>query len=439
MIVLEASRGIYESEIEAAYHKLAASSERATKAQQPFKDAIQRRVMNVNRRLAGKENFQNILTHFNNTENSSHIRKTAYDFLIQWDQKVNRDLCTGRWWPMDSGNAKDAREALSAISQNFITDKNQENWAQFFELCSKFNVEVPAEKSSYVITKGNDSAKIAALNYQQAKAPADAAKNAMTFLSSQSPKLRSAGLNYLNTANPKQALKTYDELLGKKDINCEIKQTCLKNLAKMKSPESQTILVKWMKNLDAGNVDQNIAFDILEAARSNKENKELSGLLNHFESKASSSSDPLAKYKILLHGGNVENGKNLFKTHPAAQCFRCHKVDKEGGEAGPDLSKIASVINSEQILESLISPNSRIAPGFGIVTLTTKAGKSITGIVTSETDQELKIKIDEKNSVRVKTSDIANRGKSISPMPPMGLILKPHELRDILAFLQSRK
>ncbi|MCM8528726.1 MAG: hypothetical protein NE327_19530, partial [Lentisphaeraceae bacterium] len=288
-VVLEAARAIYESEVESAYKDLAKVSSRSEKAQQPFKDAIQRRVMNVNRRLAGKENFKNILAFFNNSSNSSHIRKIAFDFLIDWNKTVNRDLTTGRWWPQSPGSKSEAQEQLKEISDDFISEKTKENWQHFFLLAKEFSVTIPNDITAFALKHGDDSSKIAILNYQQLHSADSAAGTALSFIESKSSKLRSAALNYINTADPQKALKMYEELLSKNDIPCNIKQTCLANLSKMKNDQSRALILNSLKKLDEGSLNKDIAFDVLEAARANKDNQGIAELLNHIESKVKSS------------------------------------------------------------------------------------------------------------------------------------------------------
>ncbi len=52
--------------------------------------------------------------------------------------------------------------------------------------------------------------------------------------------------------------------------------------------------------------------------------------------------------------------------------MRCHSYDDMGGNAGPRLNGVASRITRPQILEALIKPSARLAPGFGVVTLATE-------------------------------------------------------------------
>jgi len=92
--------------------------------------------------------------------------------------------------------------------------------------------------------------------------------------------------------------------------------------------------------------------------------------------------------------GNVERGKKIFMTHPIAACTRCHVVNGMGGPVGPALDTIATRKQEDYILQSLIDPGATIAEGY--------VGK-------------------------------------VSPMPPMGVLLKPQELADVMAYLLTLK
>ena len=92
--------------------------------------------------------------------------------------------------------------------------------------------------------------------------------------------------------------------------------------------------------------------------------------------------------------GDVDRGKKIFMTHPIAACTRCHIVDGVGGPIGPALDTIATRKQEDYILQSLIDPGATIAEGF--------------------------------------------QGK-VSPMPPMGVLLKPQELADVMAYILTLK
>ena len=91
--------------------------------------------------------------------------------------------------------------------------------------------------------------------------------------------------------------------------------------------------------------------------------------------------------------GDAKRGEDIFWKHPVAACMNCHMVKGKGSAIGPALDGIAARATPAYINESLLEPNKVLAKGFE------KLG--------------------------------------VSPMPPMGLILKPQELEDVKAFLQT--
>jgi putative membrane-bound dehydrogenase-like protein len=93
--------------------------------------------------------------------------------------------------------------------------------------------------------------------------------------------------------------------------------------------------------------------------------------------------------------GDARRGDEIFHKHPTAACVLCHMVKGQGSTVGPALDGIASRKDAKYIEESLLEPNKVLAEGF----------------------QQL----------------------GASPMPPMGILLKPQELADIQAYLQTLK
>ncbi|MEY3448595.1 MAG: hypothetical protein RL749_211, partial [Verrucomicrobiota bacterium] len=93
--------------------------------------------------------------------------------------------------------------------------------------------------------------------------------------------------------------------------------------------------------------------------------------------------------------GDATRGADIFWKHPTAACAICHMVGGKGSAIGPALDGLATRATPAYIHESLVVPNKVLAKGFD------KLG--------------------------------------VSPMPPMGLILKPQELEDVKAYLQTLK
>lgn len=97
--------------------------------------------------------------------------------------------------------------------------------------------------------------------------------------------------------------------------------------------------------------------------------------------------------EVKVVAGDPKRGEDLFFNSPTAACAACHRVNGKGGDVGPILEGIAVRGDKAYILESLMDPNAKLAKGF--------------------------------------------EGLTISPMPPLGALLKEQELEDILAYLAT--
>jgi putative heme-binding domain-containing protein len=148
----------------------------------------------------------------------------------------------------------------------------------------------------------------------------------------------------------------------------------------------------------------------------------------------------VAKFRPSLAGGDPAAGEKLFQEHPVAACMRCHKVYESGGDAGPNLTDFAAKHDRAYILESIVAPNAKIAPGFQMIILTMKDGSVIAGLLKKETKTELAIENPGAPAQIVKTTDIKQRDNAPSGMlPNLGDLLTKREIRDIVEYVASLK
>ncbi len=77
--------------------------------------------------------------------------------------------------------------------------------------------------------------------------------------------------------------------------------------------------------------------------------------------------------------GDAAAGEALF--FGSAGCWGCHRVRGQGGRLGPDLTNVGATRRLDQIRESLLEPNARIADGFRAATLETSGGESVRAVV----------------------------------------------------------
>jgi quinoprotein glucose dehydrogenase len=119
---------------------------------------------------------------------------------------------------------------------------------------------------------------------------------------------------------------------------------------------------------------------------------------------------------------------------------RCHKLNGEGGEVGPELTGIGSRKDRQYLLESLVFPNKHIAEGFESVVVALKNETAYAGQLKSETPQILEINSPEDGLIQIKKADIKARERGLSSMPEeLRQVLTKHDLRNLVEFLAQLK
>jgi putative heme-binding domain-containing protein len=183
-----------------------------------------------------------------------------------------------------------------------------------------------------------------------------------------------------------------------------------------------------------GKVALEIQLDVVDAARGTKD-AALGARLDALE-KSRSNAKPTVAFADALLGGNARRGQQVTQS-PAAQCTRCHNFGVgPGANVGPNLRGVGSRLQREQLLEALVDPSARIAPGFGPVQVTLKGGQRYFGTLKEETDRYIVVDVSPAPK-KVNKSDIAQRTNGPSSMPPMGSILTHREIRDVVEYLGS--
>lgn len=148
----------------------------------------------------------------------------------------------------------------------------------------------------------------------------------------------------------------------------------------------------------------------------------------------------LRGFHATLAGGDASEGKRIFQEHVGVQCMRCHAVRGEGGIVGPPLTSVAQRLTRGQLLESIVLPNATIALGYENVTLVLKSGANPSGLVKSETADELVLDSPEDGKLTVKKADIVKRQRGLSAMPEsLDKLMTRRELRDLVEYLSTLK
>jgi putative heme-binding domain-containing protein len=134
-------------------------------------------------------------------------------------------------------------------------------------------------------------------------------------------------------------------------------------------------------------------------------------------------------------------GERAFFHAKGPGCYRCHQVDGRGGQAGPDLTTLASATDRRRLVESIVAPSREIAPQFVAWSVARTDGTLFTGILLEQSpDGALVFADSEGRRIVARPDEIADRKPQKTSIMPDDLprLMTLQEMRDIIAFLGRR-
>ncbi|MGH9327159.1 MAG: PQQ-binding-like beta-propeller repeat protein [Terriglobia bacterium] len=132
--------------------------------------------------------------------------------------------------------------------------------------------------------------------------------------------------------------------------------------------------------------------------------------------------------------GDQAAGEDYF--FGAGKCSSCHMVDGRGSAVGPDLSDVANELTLDELRESLLAPSARITPGYGMVTVDLRDGKTVRGFARSRSNFEIVVEDLKGQFHLLENNQIsAVQQEKESLMPPAKASAK--ELQNLIAYLSS--
>ena len=139
--------------------------------------------------------------------------------------------------------------------------------------------------------------------------------------------------------------------------------------------------------------------------------------------------------------GDQDKGRQIFFRAESSQCFQCHRVDGEGRNVGPDLSRIGHKYGRRELYESIINPSAAIGHEYQPWVLRTTDQGYLIGFIGKETDTEIELVDSGGQVTSVSKSKLIQRHPSPTSLMPNGLVsgMTVQELVDVVAFLSERK
>lgn len=136
--------------------------------------------------------------------------------------------------------------------------------------------------------------------------------------------------------------------------------------------------------------------------------------------------------------GNVHHGESVFKSRA---CITCHSIDGAKQLLGPDLAGIGTLLQGEQLLESIVDPNRNIKTGFDHVQIKKKDGTLIDGRMVTSNKENIVMMTIGNEEIKIGRKDIQSSNMIMTSLMPEGLLngLTDSDIKDLLGYLRSIK
>ncbi len=435
----EAIRAICDNDLVSQRPRVAALlDDLSRRAWTPF---MLRRLVHNSFRIGTAENAARVLKVAADPQVPEIVRQEALRLLEIWTEPFPADQLTGHWRPLVKRDPETIRPALVAALPGLLKQQGFVLTAAL-GLIGHYHLKIPGLDDNALrdlIRNGRlpAEARSAALDLLIQRKPENLRAFLSEITSDPSDEVVLTALAAIAKLAPETALPALEAAVN--STNVPRAQKTWEILATLTGKPVDAIFAQKLDELRAANGISPSAIE-LTAAASKRSAANVQAALAALEKSLAENPDPLTKWNSALEGGDPTAGAALFTSHPASECMRCHRAESghaAGGETAPNLAGVAKRHPDRRyFLESMINPGAVIAPGFGAVLINFKNGATLTGNLIAENPDHLDIDAAGK-SLRVNRSDIASVTPPASPMPPMGGLLTPGELRDLVAWLAS--
>lgn len=153
---------------------------------------------------------------------------------------------------------------------------------------------------------------------------------------------------------------------------------------------------------------------------------------------SSEKNETIAKYMKLIKSGNgdLQKGRTLFISH----CGACHRMFKEGGEIGPDLTGYERS-NLNYLLLNIVDPNADIREGYVVHRITTMDGRTLEGKIIARNGDVLTLQSLAGKETILSGAQIKEMKALPTSIMPERILdpLTDQEIRDLFAYIMKAK
>ena len=413
-VLLEAARAIHDDQsIPDALADLSGVLEKSNFGN----EALMRRVINAAFRNGSATDLQRLAQYLESGKGNSTLRRTALASILWWSQPPVLDPVEGRYRKHSPRDQKPVNKIvarllpmilseadLSEVLLNGVTLRGEAAWLDGVDGVDEYFGKWPANLQVCLLSA------VAKVNH------ADLKSLVRRALASPHAEVREIARKHA----AKAGVPAFDLLVAiLNDPKPAGQGRAVLELAKLDSQQAREKLQALAKAYKDGKSSRDWKLELWQAAKMN--GIELPETPDRLE-----------------YGGDPERGKKLVMEHAAAQCIRCHKVGKVGSDLGPDLTKIGASRDRPKLVASMLEPNREIVEGYGTVQLKMKNGEEIAGVLSKKEKSNWIITMADGKPRKVAATEIVSH-TLVSLMPPVGLLMKPEEIRDVISYLAELK
>jgi quinoprotein glucose dehydrogenase len=361
-------------------------------------EAYLRRAISANIRVGNSECAIRLAAYAADERSPEAMRTEAIKTLSQWTKPDRLDRVQGWHRGLEPRNALEAHAALDLHLGSLLASGSKAIQSATATLIKLLDYGNATERvTALALNTKEDAAVRASSLIAMAALKAPGLTDAINLgLESDSPRLRMVAREAI--LNPAARIKQI-QWASRAGTLIE-KQHAIALAGRTKDKQGGALMSSWLNTLARGKAPAELALDIYIAASKHSVTSETA--------KQFAATLPAERGGVLslaLHGGDPEKGEEVFRASITGQCVRCHRVGNRdltgiaAAEVGPELTGVGSRRDREYLLRALVNPSADIDP-----------------------DQ-------------LREGQPAN----ISVMPPMAGLLKPTEIRNLVAYLASLK
>jgi len=433
-VVLEAARAIHDLPIEGAMEALAAKLTDGALTD----EGLLVRALSASQRVGGEAQAAALGAFARDAGRPDRLRTEAVRMLASWSEPPPRDFVLGHWRPLDARPAEPAEWEARRLGE--VLAGHPDTWVRAWcELARRHPFEEATALGAAVIRdrEREGSTRVAALSLVEALEPEAFEELVRYALGDADGELRAAALATLPRVDFAGALPLFETVLESGGL--EERRAVYAALGRTEDLAAQNLLLAELGKLEARALPAELELDLMEAMAEQGGARVSEAVLRIREEQESL--DPtLGKWRATYFGGDAERGREIYEQDPALSCVRCHlSGDEAEFSVGPDLSGLGRRLSRDQIVEAVVAPNARIAPGYETVLLVLEEDELLAGRIVEEGEEWLVLMNSDGELIDVEVASVLERRPDLSAMPEgLGELLTPRQMRDLVEYLSGR-